>query len=171
VSIVERRELVVLGIDPGCITAGFSIVTGGRSRAVLIDAGALSMKSTLPLSQRIGQFHKFFDAKIRDFSVTDISLETPFLGKNAQNFLKLGYMRGIVYLLQDTYQLSLHEFAPTEVKRAVTGYGGAEKEQVARLLLRLFPNLVMPQKLDVTDAIAIGLCGLWQHDSMQRMLR
>lgn len=158
---------VILGIDPGCVTAGFGVVKQdtscpGRPTTSLIDYGALRMNSTLPLSRRLGMFHTFFDEKIRLHGVTEIALETPFLGKNAQNFLKLGYLRGILYLLADRYALVIHEFAPRQVKSSLTGFGGAEKEQVARVVLRLFPSLVMPSKLDVTDALAVTLCGVWQ---------
>ena len=87
------------------------------------------------------------------------------MGKNAQNFLKLGYLRGILYLLSDQYNLEIFEFAPCQVKSALTGFGGASKEQVARVILRLFPKITEPQKDDVTDALAVTLCGMWQQKS------
>ena len=95
--------------------------------------------------------------------MTDIAIETPFLGKNAQNFLKLGYLRGILLLLADQHSMVIHEFAPRQIKQAVTGYGGASKEQVARVVLQLFPRLQKPKKEDVTDALAIGLCAIWHQ--------
>lgn len=161
-----NRDCIVLGVDPGTRVAGFSVVAIQQGRPTLIDYGALTMSGSLPLSQRVGMFHKFFDEKIVHHTVSRIALETPFLGKNAQTFLKLGYMRGILHLLQDQYQLEMCEFAPTEIKRSVTGYGAAEKEQVARLLVRLFPTLIMPDKLDITDAIAVGLCGVWHRENV-----
>lgn len=94
--------------------------------------------------------------------MTDLALETPFLGKNAQNFLKLGYLRGILYLLTDTHKIHLHEFSPREVKQAVTGFGGAQKDQVARMMYQLFPTLTVQKKDDVTDALAITLCAAWK---------
>lgn len=159
---------VVLGIDPGCVVAGFGVVKQDGRSSSLIDYGALRMNSALPLSRRLGMFHEFFDEKIRQHGVTELALETPFLGKNAQNFLKLGYLRGILYLLADRYALTIHEFAPRQVKSALTGFGGAEKEQVARVILRLFPTLAMPSKLDVTDALAVTLCGVWQAKQLIR---
>ena len=84
------------------------------------------------------------------------------MGKNVQSFLKLGYLRGILYLLANQHNLGLHEFSPREIKLAITGSGGAGKEQVARVLFMMFPHLQKPKKEDVTDAIAISLCGLWQ---------
>ena len=103
--------------------------------------------------------------------MTTVALETPFLGKNAQNFLKLGYLRGIIYLLVATYNLALQEFSPREVKMSVTGFGGADKEQVARIILRLFPALSVPDKADVTDALAVTLCCLWNNKALHAPTR
>ncbi len=70
-------------------------------------------------------------------------------------------MRGIIYLLARNHNLALSEYSPCEIKRAITGYGSAEKEQVAQVLLRLFPGFAKPKHADATDALAIALCGLW----------
>src|SRR5690348_9373509 len=115
----------LLGIDPGCRYAGYGIITMEGSTIYLVDHGLLKLSPTQPLVERVAAFHDFFEAKIAAYQVTDIALETPFLGKNAQNFLKLGYLRGIVYLLSHKHTCALHEFSPTEVKQALTGFGGA----------------------------------------------
>ena len=154
---------VILGIDPGFTAAGFGILKKEQRGVFLLESSYLKMSSTKKLPERIAIFHDFFSEKIIVRSVTDIALETPFLGKNAQNFLKLGYLRGIIYLLAHRHQLVLHEFSPREVKQAVTGFGGAGKDQVARVVLQLFPRLEHPEKADVTDALAITLCGLWKQ--------
>ncbi len=153
--------MVILGVDPGFRYAGFGILKKEGRQALLLDYGHLTMSSSDSISDRIGQFHQFFEEKIITHGVTVISLETPFLGKNAQNFLKLGYLRGILYLLAHKHKTVLQEFAPTEVKQSVTGFGGATKDQVARVVLQLFPGMEMPKKEDVTDALAVTLCGLW----------
>lgn len=159
--------MILLGIDPGFKTAGFAVIKKEQNKSYLLDYGFLSLKADDSLTKRIGIFYNFFNQKISQFKVTDIALETPFLGKNAQNFLKLGYLRGIVHLLSDTYSLKLHEFSPREIKLSVTGFGGADKEQVARVVGMLFPSLGKIQKADVTDALAITVCGLWKNKREQ----
>lgn len=155
--------MIILGIDPGFSVTGFGILKKEAGRTHLLDYGALKMSSTDSLAVRIGIFHDFMENKIKAHGVTHLALETPFLGKNAQNFLKLGYLRGVIYLLSDRYKLPMAEFSPREVKLALTGFGGAEKDQVARVVLRLFPGLAMPGKLDITDALAVTLCGIWKQ--------
>jgi crossover junction endodeoxyribonuclease RuvC len=159
--------MVILGVDPGFQFAGFGILKKEGRQALLLDYGCLTMRSSESIPSRIGTFHDFFDEKITTFGVTVISLETPFLGKNAQNFLKLGYLRGILYLLADKHGTTLQEFAPREVKQSVTGFGGASKDQVARVVMQLFPGMEVPKKEDVTDALAVTLCGLWASNQQK----
>lgn len=157
---------IILGVDPGLGVSGFGILMKDQGKVFLVDYGYLKMNPTKPLSERVTQFHDFFVTKIQTHKVTELALETPFLGKNTQSFLKLGYLRGILYLLAHQNSLTIHEFAPTEVKQSVTGYGAASKDQVANVILRLFPRLELPDKLDVTDALAVTLCGLWQRNDL-----
>lgn len=158
--------MIILGIDPGFRITGFCIAIKAQRGIQILDCGYLKLSPTKSLAQRVGIFHNFLSEKIIKWQVTDLALETPFLGKNAQNFLKLGYLRGILYLLSDQHALTLHEFSPCEVKQSVTGFGGAGKDQVARVVLQLFPKLVAPDKEDVTDAIAVTLCGLWHQPAL-----
>jgi len=160
------NDFIILGIDPGFSVTGFAVVkqdSGGK--AYLLDYGYLQMNPKKHLSERAGEFYNFFVEKIKTYGVTQISLETSFLGKNAQTFLKLGYLRGILYLLADQNGLELSEFSPREIKLSVVGFGGASKEQVAAMMFRLFPKLNeigKTAKNDVPDALAICICGLWQ---------
>jgi crossover junction endodeoxyribonuclease RuvC len=158
--------MIILGIDPGFSVTGYGILKKEGHTCYLLDYGYLQMSSHKHLSERVHIFYDFFTDKIKKHNVTDIALETSFLGKNAQNFLKLGYLRGILYLLAHQHEADLHEFSPREVKQSVTGYGGASKDQVERVIMQLFPKLQTQQKQDVTDALAVTLCGLWKKKSL-----
>lgn len=154
---------VILGVDPGFSVTGYSLMVKEGSRAYLLDCGFLKMSSKDHLSQRTLEFHDFFKKIIEEKGVSHVSLETSFLGKNPQTFLKLGYLRGILYLLAAQHKLEIAEFAPREVKQAIVGSGSADKEQVALMLMRMFPQLQQYSatlRNDVTDAIAIGICGM-----------
>ncbi len=159
--------MVVMGIDPGFGYTGYGIAQQDSNHRIskIIDYGYLKLLPKDNLTVRIKQFYDFFQLKIKTHQVTDLVIETPFLGKNAQVFLKLGYLRGLLHLLSAQNQLNLHEFSPRQIKLSVTGFGGASKEQVARAVLHFVPGLTQPKKLDVTDAIAITLCGIWRSKS------
>ncbi|MCL5436939.1 MAG: crossover junction endodeoxyribonuclease RuvC [Candidatus Dependentiae bacterium] len=157
-----KNDRVILGIDPGFVTAGFAVIEVASGRIILKEAGALRQPSSRTLAWRIVQFHDFFSEKFTTFRVTELALETPFLGKNAQNFLKLGYLRGMLLFLAERHGLVLHEFSPRQVKQAITGYGHADKAQVFRVIARLFPGFAKPESFDVSDAVAIALCATWR---------
>jgi crossover junction endodeoxyribonuclease RuvC len=91
--------MIVLGIDPGLITTGFGIVEQRRGKLALLDSGALGFNAQSSVNERIKLFYDFFEQKITFLGVTHLALETPFFYKNAQVYLKLGYLRGILYLL------------------------------------------------------------------------
>lgn len=153
----------ILGIDPGLAITGYSIMEKVGNGCKIHDAGIIKNNPTLPIPTRLHTIHTEIKKLIMLHGVQALALETPFLGKNAQNFLKLGYIRGTIYLLVHEYALELFEFSPTQVKISVTGFGGASKEQVARVITRFFPKLAMPTTFDLTDAVAISLCAAWHN--------
>jgi len=157
--------MIILGIDPGLHYCGYSILKKEQSKVILLSCGFLTLSPKETLAQRLSNINVFFDQQIKKYNITDLSLETPFLGKNAQNFLKLGYVRGILYLLANNYNLKINEFTPRQIKLAITGFGGAGKDQVARVILQLFPSIKKPEREDVTDALAVTLCCLWKNNS------
>ncbi len=159
--------MIILGVDPGFSVTGFGVMKKLGQKTVILDYGLVKFSPRDPLEKRLGEFHDFFGTKIAHWQPQVIALETPFLGKNAQNFLKLGYLRGIIYLLAHQNQAQLKEFSPREVKLAVTGFGAAQKEQVARVLTRLFIGLQIPEKFDLTDALAVTLCGVWKSSQLR----
>jgi len=158
--------MIILGVDPGVRFAGFSIIKKQGQLIQLLDYGCLTMPQTKELHHRVAMFNDLFAEKIAHWRITDLALETPFMGKNAQNFLKLGYVRGVLYLLASKHNLVLHEYAPTQIKQAITGFGGADKDQVARVLYQLFPKLQAVSRADVTDAIAVTLCCMWKSNQL-----
>jgi crossover junction endodeoxyribonuclease RuvC len=164
--------MIILGIDPGLQFTGYGVIEKVNNNGTLKDYGLLRLgTSKKPLPERIGLFKSMIQAVIIHNNITHIALETPFLGKNAQNFLKLGYLRGILYLLAHEHGLELIEFSPRQIKQAVTGWGGAPKDQVARMIFQFFPILREKElKNDVTDALAIMICGLWSTQSKIRGL-
>jgi crossover junction endodeoxyribonuclease RuvC len=157
-SVCRNRR--ILGIDPGFTSAGYAILAEETGNFKVLEIGTFKQSSALNITTRLGKFYAFFDNLAAEKQVTHISIETPFLGKNAQNFLKLGYLRGVLNLLCYQKNYVLLEFSPREIKNAVTGYGHADKEQIASALSMLFPTLKTFGKmpLDATDALAVSLC-------------
>lgn len=159
--------MIILSVDPSYTATGYAVIKKEQNKQFLQLFGFLPLPAKNIMQNRIGIFYDFFDKMIVDQKITHLALETPFLGKNAQTFLKLGYLRGVLHVLAYRHNITLLEFSPKEIKTAVTGFGGAEKEQVARMIYMLFPGIQTQKSHDVTDAIAIGLCGLWHNPRVQ----
>jgi len=148
----------ILAIDPGTRFAGYAVMAKNGRSIQLSDYGLLKIKTTNGWAHRVGVFYDLFKEKIKEHSITDICFETAFMYKNAATFMKLGYMRGIIYLLAHEFKLQIHEYTPTTIKQAVCARGNATKEQVASMVYKYFPKLKRPLKDDVTDSIGCGIC-------------
>lgn len=166
----RKGDMIILGIDPGIRITGYAIARVGGGKTSIFDYGYLPLDGKTSVAARTKSFHDFFLEKITSHNITHVALETPFMGKNPQSFLKLGYLRGIMYLLTEQHSLQLFELAPRQIKQAVTGYGNASKEQVALMMAHMFPALTTLKKTvkqDVTDALAVCMTGIWvaRHES------
>ena len=128
-------------------------------KITIFDYGIIKFDRKMTLSNRVFQFYNDINELIEKHNVECISLETPYLGENAQSFLKLGYLRGIIYLICEQKKIILREFAPTTIKQQVTGSGRATKEEVQDMIKQLFPKIGNFETLDASDAVAIALCG------------
>ena len=152
--------MIILGVDPGTRYAGFAVIKKEKQKTFLIEAGCIDVHKKATLIEKIGIIYKILSNKVTEHKVTHLAIETPFLDKNAGTFLKLGYVVGILHLISYNNGLILSEFAPREVKKNITGSGKASKEQVANVVMRLF-RIKKPERDDVTDALAIAMCGLF----------
>src|SRR5688572_27803838 len=84
-----QKNRIILGIDPGLSITGFSIILVHNGKIKLKECGYLPLDSKKEIPVRITLFHDFFKEKVQKNNITEIALETPFLGKNSAAFLKL----------------------------------------------------------------------------------
>ena len=146
----------VLGIDPGTAALGYGIVerTGGRLREV--DHGCLSTSADLPLPERLLAIHALVDELIALHEPDVVGVERLFFSRNVQTALGVGQARGVVLLAAAQHGIEVREATPSEVKSAITGYGAADKEQVARMVQLVLGMSERPRPDDAADALAIA---------------
>jgi len=157
--------MVVLGIDPGSLNTGYGVIRRESGVFSVLSCGVIRLHSSRTHPERIGRIYRELEKVIADFRPDRAALETVFLSRNVQSALKLGQVRGAVIALAMNSDLVLHEYAPREVKSAVTGRGAASKGQVAFMVARLLGINPVPSPYDVTDALGIALCDLLRGES------
>ena len=146
----------ILGIDPGTRITGYAIIDIERDSEYLsiLEIGECELVNLDTMPKKIMRFYKFFKNLIRIKQVDVLAIETPFMGRNAKTFLKLGCLKGILYLLG--YDCTIFEFSPPEVKKIIGGKGNMSKEELAEKMLEYIPE-VEGKSTDVTDALAVAL--------------
>ena len=149
----------ILGIDPGSVTTGYGVVDYERGKLTLVDQGAIHTRRGAELPERLSVIHEGLRDVIARTQPAAMAVETPFAGKNVNSLIQLAHARGVVLLAARIAALEVFEYAPRSVKSAVVGYGGAEKEQVAKMVRMLLPGCAsLKLSPDAADALAIAIC-------------
>jgi crossover junction endodeoxyribonuclease RuvC len=148
----------VLGIDPGTMVTGFGIVDDIRGKLSSVGYGTIEGRRKDSFQDRLKMMFDGLNQAIEDYKPGQIALESAFYGKNVKAAIKIGEARGVAILCAALADIPLFEYAPTEVKRAVVGSGGAQKMQVSKMVKVLLSLAEVPEKYDATDALAIAIC-------------
>ncbi len=150
----------VLGIDPGSNCNGYGIIEKTDNDLKLIVSGAIFTPTTQAMPQRLEQIYVYLLEVIDKYPPQVMALEDIFFAKNFKSALRLGQARGMALLAAAIKKIPVYEYSPLEVKQAVTGYGGAQKEQVQAMVKALLHLPEVPEPNDVADALAVAICHL-----------
>ncbi len=150
---------MILGIDPGTAITGYGVIRlEGRARFSLVECGVVRTTPKQPLATRIREIYDAVASLIERFDPIAMSVEEVFQGKNAQSALKLGHARGAILLAAAHNNLMIAEYAPRQIKKAVTGHGNASKSQIAFMVKQQLRLKEEPRPSDAADGVAAALC-------------
>ena len=149
----------VLGIDPGSTATGWGVVESKGSALVCVAAGIIRTSPETPFPERLLAIFKGVGEVIEKHRPQAASVEEVFLAKNPQSAIKLGHARGAAMVAAGYAGLPVSEFSALHIKKAVVGFGQAEKAQVQEMVARLL-KLEKPPPQDAADALAAGICFL-----------
>ena len=150
--------MIILGVDPGSVRTGYgAIATDGR-RHRLLEMGALSPPARLALHERLRFIHDGVSALIARWQPDAVAVEDVFHGQNARTALVLGHVRGVILLSAAEAGLPVTAFPPATVKVQITGFGRAQKAQVALMVARMLDLPGDGEPGDAADALAVALC-------------
>lgn len=149
--------LRVLGIDPGIHITGYGAVEKQKSGLKYVMHGEIRMAKGLPLSSRLSMIYDNLLEVIDQSSPDAIAVEDVFYGKNIKSLIRQGETRGVVILAGSHKRIPVYEYTPLEVKKAVVGYGRAEKSQIQNMVKAILQLSELPLA-DAADALAIAIC-------------
>ena len=150
----------IFGIDPGSERTGFGCVETDGRRHRLVACGAIVAAAGDTFPHRLARIHRELTAQLTTCRPDCVAIENLFHANNARSALKLGHARGVAMLAAIEAGCDIVEYTPAEVKRAVVGYGRAEKQQVQQMITLILGLDKAPKPFDVSDALAVAICHL-----------
>lgn len=150
----------VLGIDPSSQSTGFGIIDYDEERYSVRTYGAIRPPRRLPFQKKLNEIRERLEELMATHEPEEVAIENPFYARNIKTALALGQVRGAVLVAVAARNCLLYEYSALEIKKAVTGYGQAEKQQVntmVRALLHLEDDSIGQ---DASDALAAAYCHL-----------
>jgi crossover junction endodeoxyribonuclease RuvC len=154
----------ILGIDPGYGILGWSVIEKDQK---LIDFGVIETASDKKLDERLLEIHYRLLDIISLHKPQCAAIEKLFFTRNVTTGLDVAKTIGAVILTLRLHGIGYHEYTPTQVKQAVTGYGRAGKEQVKFMMKSIFKLKELPTPDDAADALAIALCHSFRNDFLK----
>jgi len=150
--------MIVLGVDPGTAVTGYGIIQCGRPNLYLLGTGFIQTDKTLPFALRLKKIYDSLINVILQYKPEQLALEEAFYSRNVKTALQIGHVRGVVLLAAANHGVQAVEYAPRQVKQAVTGNGNAAKIQVQSMVQKILMLDQLPQPFDIADALAIAIC-------------
>jgi len=150
----------IFGIDPGSVRTGYGCVETDGRRYRLVTCGAIASPAADPFPQRLARIHRELTALLTSCRPDCVAVESLFHANNVRSALKLGHARGVAVLAAVEAGCTVVEYSPAEIKRAVVGYGRAEKHQVQMMIKLLLGLKEPPSPHDAADALAVAICHL-----------
>ena len=148
----------ILGLDPGTAATGFGIVVFDSGRLLLERCGVWRPPAGETFPGRLDFLFGALERLIAEAAPAAVSVETVFAAANVASALKLAHARGVLLAAAARAKLPVYEYEPRLVKKALVGYGQAEKEQVRAMVLSLLARQRSRIPLDAADALAVAIC-------------
>ncbi len=158
-----------LGIDPGLATMGYGLVEEKDNRLVCQEYGVLSTSSEENMPERLYSLHERTNELIKKYKPCNLAMEQLFFSKNVKTAFQVGQARGVIILAAAQNGLEVFEYSPLEIKKAITGYGQADKKQMQSLVKSILQLKEIPKPDDAADALAVAICHMQVHRLRRKM--
>ena len=150
----------VIGIDPGLAATGYGIIAGDTRNAEVLTYGVIRTRASRPRAARLHVIHEQVSALIAEHQPDELAIEEPYVAANVRSAFAIGEARAAAMIAAAAHGIEVFQYQPSAVKAAVTGYGGAPKEQVQAMVAMQLGLSEPPEPLDAADALAVALTRL-----------
>ncbi len=146
----------ILGLDPGSRVCGYGVIDVRGRDMTYVECGVLTAPAERSMEQRLGEIACGLKEVIADLAPQIVAVEDVFVHQNARSGLALAQARGMALAVIGLAGLTVASYPPASVKKAVSGSGKADKDQIARMVQALIGLRSLP-RADATDALAVAI--------------
>lgn len=159
--------MLAIGIDPGTAITGYGLVSEEDDGSLkVVNYGVILTSADDAMPDRLVQLYQQLKNIIELHSPQSGAVEKLFFARNVRTALTVGQARGVALLALAESEVSIAEYSPNEIKQAVVGYGGADKNQVQKMVQAILELDQIPHPDDAADALAVAICHL--HSARMR---
>lgn len=162
-SVVSIEGLRVMGIDPGLTRCGLSVIQAGRGRAVTpIAVGVVRTPPAAELARRLLELSDAVNDWMDQYQPDVVAIERIFERGNVSTVMNTAHGVGVLMLAAAQRGIDVHMYTPSEVKKAISGNGRADKKQMTAMITRILGLTEAPKPADAADALALAVCHCWR---------
>ncbi len=161
--------MLVMGIDPGLSRCGYGVVRQKGRVTEAVAAGIIRTDKDDPVPQRLYELQVELAELMDTYNPGAVAIEQVLFQVNVRTAMGVGQASGVAMAAGVGAGAEVFEYSPTQIKKAVTGWGAADKNQMGQMvqtLLRL-PHPLKP--VDAADAVAVALCHLAHRPAASRI--
>lgn len=165
----QLQGLRVMGIDPGLTRCGLSVVRAGHGRSVLpVAVGVVRTPHDVDLPQRLLRLSVAVEEWMDDYRPDVVAIERVFERGNVSTVMNTAHAVGVLMLSAARRNIPVHQYTPSEAKKALTGNGRADKKQMTSMVTRILGLSEPPKPADAADALALAVCHCWRAPFMAK---
>lgn len=150
--------MIILGLDPGTAITGYGVIRVVNFKISCIAYGVIRTPAEMPMPKRLQMIYEDLGQVISQYHPDEVAIEKLYFGRNVTTGISVGQARGVLLLCLAQANLPIGEYTPPQIKRALSGYGGAEKQQMQYMVQNFLKLPEIPQPDDAADALAIAIC-------------
>ena len=150
---------IVLGIDPGLTRCGYAVLrVSGNTEVSMSALVVLSTSPEKDLPNRLAEIAREIEELLDEYQPSAVAVERIFFQSNVRTAMSVGQVSGLVLSAAARRNIEVVQYSPNQVKLALTGWGGADKAQVQKMVKERLKLNSIPKPADAADAAAIALC-------------